>query len=284
MPDDSPIDEGLEQQGQDPGGDLHQSGPQGPQNGSGGAIAPNPEVVEGIVQKSLEPVAEAIQALAQEVQQIKQAGAGQNAGDSLQGQQSSAQEGDPFSELATDPRGFVAKLAEEQTKRVLDEWAKQNLAPVMSLMLTEQSQKVEAEARESVDREFGEGTYDEMVKPELDKLLAGQDPRSRGFATIVNRAIDQIIGQNREKFFERRKSAEEQRKRDPEPLMSGGIRGLRGRSEEEELKPIVRKWVEERNRVVGDNYSPDQLLQARKIGNTLGEWRAALEKQQRRGK
>lgn len=157
--------------------------------------------------------------------------------------------------LATDPQGVIEQVAAEQFRKSANE----TLNPAVLQVLETSSQQQLSGHRSRIDDEFGEGTFDEVFRPQLDKDL-GQlrlaNPRAMADPGTLEALVNRLYGgDNFPVLLERRKGLEASaRARGQSHLLPrGGIPRLRaGQNPNEEVPPDVETFLREVERSTGE--------------------------------
>lgn len=131
-------------------------------------------------------------------------------------------------EMSKDPQGVIGRVAREQAQAL----AEQQFNPTVMQMLETASQQLVAGQRQTVDYEFGLGTYDELFKEKVEGDLAKLrvvNPRAAADPATVEMLVQRHYGgANFDALMAKRKTLETARERGVSHLIpTGGVPRLR---------------------------------------------------------
>lgn len=125
-----------------------------------------------------------------------------------------ASKGDNFlDEFVNDGKGTISKVVQEALRDTMGPWVQSQVSAT--------ADNLRDTHRTQVDKTYGAGTFDEVVGPEMEKILATLDPQTQAVARGNKQTFEAILKQARgddavmEKLAERREAV---RKAPPEML------------------------------------------------------------------
>ena len=182
---------------------------------------------------------------------------------------------DFLNEFSTDPQGTVRKLARAEFAQSAGE----HLTPaVMQVLDTANRQLLQGhEAR--VDMEFGEGTWAEVFKPQIEKdinQLRLANPKAIADPATLGALVDRLYGgENFPVLLERRKALETTMKQRglSHFLPSGGVPRMRVGNPQEEVPDDVETFLREVERSTGESIDRKQYAKLYHTGTESGPGR-----------
>lgn len=161
---------------------------------------------------------------------------------------------DFLNEMAANPQGVIqreARLAFQQA-------ANEGLNPAVLQVLETGSQQLMAMREAEIDARFGEGTFAEVYRPQLEKDMAQLrqvNPKATADPLTVTALVDRVSGANVEALMERRRNLEgTARNRGlSHTLPSGGIPRLRAsRDLSQEIPDDVEVFLQDVEKATGE--------------------------------
>jgi len=192
-------------------------------------------------------------------------------------QQAPPKTSDEFlNELASDPQGVIQRVAAETFRRTANE----TLNPaVLKVLDTSRTQLIERQ-KEKVDGDFGEGTFDEVFKPQLDKdldQLRQVNPSAMADPATVEALVSRLYGgDNFPLLLERRANLEKSARMGGRSHMlpSGGVPRLRGAADPTtEIPPDAEQFLREVERNTGEAIDRKQYAKLYHTGVETGPGR-----------
>jgi hypothetical protein len=221
-----------------------------------GTPAPAPDVGKA-VNDALAPFQQTIQNLAEQVQALSQAKETQpdNQPNGLDG-------GDDATRLLTDPNKVIDERVAEAIKSRVD--------PAVRVILGDRGTDLLEAHRTEIDENFGEGAWDELVKPELEgaiKDLPAEVQASKGHMRILVNAIKGAkLDEFRERLDKRDKEDTSVRRGAPPRMLGEG----RPRPREPELAADLKEIMADWERATGEKPNPKDWEEGK--GNTEDDW------------
>jgi hypothetical protein len=192
-------------------------------------------------------------------------------------QQATPQTNDEFlNELAQNPQAVIQRVAADTFRRT----AQETLNPaVLKVLDTSRNQLMERE-RERVDGDFGEGAFDEIFRPQLNKdldELRQHKPDAIADPATVRALVDRLYGgDNFPVLLERRANLEKNARMSGRShlLPSGGVPRLRGSpNPQEEIPPDAEQFLREVERNTGEAIDRKQYARLYHTGVETGPGR-----------
>ena len=163
---------------------------------------------------------------------------------------------DFLNDLASDPQGVIQRVAADTFRRA----AAETLNPAVMQVLDTASTQLLTGHQQRVDYEFGEGTFDEVFRPQLEKDLAQLkqvNPRAMADPATMDALVNRLYGgENFNVLLERRQGLEKSAKARglSHVIPSGGVPRLRSNmNAEAEIPPDAELFLREVERSTGEN-------------------------------
>jgi len=230
------------------------------------------QIVEGVAQaiaSGNQEVLEHMRSLTQSIQSQQEAN------------RAPADTSDDFERLATDPKSW----AREQW----GEFAKSDLAPILSRSLeADRDERIESRVVD-VDEKFGEGFFDTQVRDRLTETLKTQPINRQADPAVIDASIRGIIGNllmdsdegpKLEEAMQKAAKARQERNVMTPPNMMGPGRVSQGRAQT--ITPAVRDMLG-KFQEVGIKMSENDLKDAMQRGDSLDDWMPLFQKRGEQG-
>jgi len=159
-----------------------------------------------------------------------------------------------LNELSANPQGVIQREATLAFQRAADA----TLNPAVLRVLETGSQQLLERHQEQVDSRFGEGTFAELYRPQLDKDMAQlrlANPGATADPATVAALVDRVSGANVEVLMERRRGLEgtARNKGMSHLLPSGGIPRLRAsKNLQEEIPDDAEQFLLDVEKATGE--------------------------------
>ncbi len=159
-----------------------------------------------------------------------------------------------LSELASDPRGLITRVASAAAQQV----ANQQLTPALVRTLDLAASQLLSEQAQKVDSEIGAGTFDEFFRPQIDKDLAElrkTNPEALANKSVMEALVNRLYGgENFPVLSARRRQLEQlaQQRGLSHLVPTGGAPRLRSLSGEPELHPEAELFCRETDKATGE--------------------------------
>lgn len=165
-----------------------------------------------------------------------------------------------------DPAGFVEKLASKKAEAQLTEVTKNQLGPFLRSMIEDRFSELVESNKARVDAEYGAGTFDELIAPELGPVFDNMNPEGRGNSKVVEATIRGVMGFKIPQLMERAAKAKAQPASDrggaPNMPFPGGRPGPR-RAAPGQLSNDEKAVLAEIERFTGEAMDPKDYARAR---------------------
>jgi len=161
-------------------------------------------------------------------------------------------------ELVKDGEGAIAKVVQKTLQSTLGPWV-QNQVTTAAEGLTEHY-------RTQVDRSYGEGTYDEVLVPEMEKIFSQLDPQSQTVARGNKATFEAILKQARGEESVMEKLAERRAKNPPPEMLDQGRQPNKKASFSQEDTEFMSHYEKETGRSLDKKVLLD-MIESRKKGN-----------------
>jgi hypothetical protein len=180
-----------------------------------------------------------------------------------------------LSELATDPRGLITRVASQAAQAV----ASQQLTPALVRTLDLAASQLISEQAQKVDAEVGAGTFDEFFRPQVEKDLA--ELRKTNPEALANRQVMEALvnrlygGENFPVLSQRRRQLEQlaQQRGLSHLVPQGGAPRLRSLSGEPELNPEAELFLREVDKATGESTDRKAFAKTMATGHESGPGR-----------
>jgi hypothetical protein len=180
-----------------------------------------------------------------------------------------------LSDLATDPRGVIRNEATQAAREMMA----QSLNPAVLQVLENGNAQLMRDHEATIDSEFGEGTYSEIFKPQLDRDIAQLkqvNPRAIADPQTMDALVNRLYGgQNFHMLSERRQAFEKtaQVRGLSHLLPRGGVPRLRVGNPAEELGPDHEQFLREVEKATGETKDRKQFARLLHTGRETGPGR-----------
>ena len=170
------------------------------------------------------------------------------------------------------------RLLTDPKKVLMEEFqanAKETLAPALGVLFEDRKNEVLQNFHRQIDETFGEGTWEEEFKPEVDKALTNMPPEMAGSRGHLNVMVNAIKGDRFNKLVERgakleeaAEKAETARQNEPPSLLGVG----HARPEEPSISQDLSDWIKDTNRVTGGKMTVEEWQKDAAMGDTEEDW------------
>jgi hypothetical protein len=180
-----------------------------------------------------------------------------------------------LSDLATDVRGTIRNEAGQAAREIMA----QGLNPAILQVLENGNTALMRDHQNVIDSEFGEGTYDEVFKPQLERDIAQLkqvNPRAIADPQTMDALVNRLYGgPNFHMLSERRQAFEKtaQVRGLSHLLPRGGVPRLRVGNPAEELGPDHEQFLRETEKATGETIDRKQFARLLHTGRDTGPGR-----------
>ena len=182
---------------------------------------------------------------------------------------------DFLTDLAANPHGVITNVASQAAAAVMA----RELNPAVLQVLENGNDQLMRSHEERIDSEFGEGTFKEIFKPQLDndmRQLKSVNPRAIADPQTVNALVNRLYGgDNFHMLSERRTALEKtaQVRGLSHLLPRGGVPRLRVGNPNEELGPDHELFLREADKATGENTDRKAFAKLLHTGRETGPGR-----------
>ncbi len=180
-----------------------------------------------------------------------------------------------LNDLATDPQGVIRRVAADTFRQAANE----TLNPAVMKVLDTASKQILSAHQQKVDMEFGEGTFDEIFRPQLEKdinQLRMAQPQAMADPATMEALVNRLYGgDNFPVLLERRKNLESSYKARglSHYLPAGGVPRLRVGNPQEEVPDDVETFLRSVERSTGESIDRKHYAKLYHTGTESGPGR-----------
>lgn len=186
------------------------------------------------------------------------------------------------SDFLTNPQEHIQRIASQ----IADQRVAEQVAPLLSQMVSQTHQDAVAGHRQAIDREFGKGAWEQEFYPELKPIFdrtQREAPSQLGNREAISRAVDAIKGAKFDKLTQLRqsaieaqqKAAEEERSSTLEFVRSNLSGGITRSTHGGQLSQEMKDYIEAEFRGTGQRPNEKEFMASLNSGSTLADWQAA---------
>lgn len=270
MADDSLVEPGKDAQAAAQGGAANDGAKSGGSedaakgNGKSAALDPNELLaqIDQRVESRMGALGQLLLPALKEIAGHMEASGGKPSG----GSGESAAESDPTDEFFRDPDAAIRSIVAKE------------LQPFLQTQASNVQARTLAEQKQHYDTQYGEGTFDKVIAPDLARALGGMRDVGKANEEVLRTTVHAIAGQHQDELFEARTKlvAERAKKAQedaavPGPGMLRG--GTRAPARSDHLSPEERDFIATLNKLAPNHaISEKEYLDARQRGGTEEAW------------